>query len=83
MARHPRGPDALLPSARTPGPLLQGGCITKLETFIQEHLRIIGAVGLGIACVQVRARRGGPAGAGTQVLAATSAHAGPVLRCLA
>uniref|UniRef100_A0A8B9YKI2 Tetraspanin n=1 Tax=Bos mutus grunniens TaxID=30521 RepID=A0A8B9YKI2_BOSMU len=30
-----------------------GGCITKLETFIQEHLRIIGAVGLGIACVQV------------------------------
>ncbi|EPY78683.1 CD151 antigen [Camelus dromedarius] len=31
----------------------QGGCITKLETFIQEHLRIIGAVGIGIACVQV------------------------------
>lgn len=32
----------------------QGGCITKLETFIQEHLRVIGAVGVGIACVQVR-----------------------------
>ncbi|XP_014389465.1 PREDICTED: CD151 antigen isoform X2 [Myotis brandtii] len=32
---------------------VEGGCITKLETFIQEHLRIIGAVGLGIACVQV------------------------------
>lgn len=61
-----RGPDDLLPSARTPGLLLQGGCITKLETFIQEHLRIIGAVGLGIACVQVRARQGGPAGAGTR-----------------
>uniref|UniRef100_A0A2K6U599 Tetraspanin n=1 Tax=Saimiri boliviensis boliviensis TaxID=39432 RepID=A0A2K6U599_SAIBB len=30
-----------------------GGCITKLETFIQEHLRVIGAVGVGIACVQV------------------------------
>lgn len=30
-----------------------GGCITKLETFIQEHLRVIGAVGIGIACVQV------------------------------
>nr|XP_031304169.1 CD151 antigen isoform X2 [Camelus dromedarius] len=32
---------------------VEGGCITKLETFIQEHLRIIGAVGIGIACVQV------------------------------
>ncbi|KAI4553491.1 hypothetical protein MJG53_017092 [Ovis ammon polii x Ovis aries] len=32
---------------------VEGGCITKLETFIQEHLRVIGAVGLGIACVQV------------------------------
>ncbi|KAL0629793.1 CD151 antigen [Plecturocebus cupreus] len=35
--------------------VLGGGCITKLETFIQEHLRVIGAVGVGIACVQVRA----------------------------
>uniref|UniRef100_A0A8C9NVU0 Tetraspanin n=1 Tax=Spermophilus dauricus TaxID=99837 RepID=A0A8C9NVU0_SPEDA len=32
---------------------VEGGCITKLETFIQEHLRVIGAVGLGVACVQV------------------------------
>uniref|UniRef100_F6RLK0 CD151 molecule n=2 Tax=Equus TaxID=9789 RepID=F6RLK0_HORSE len=32
---------------------VEGGCISKLETFIQEHLRIIGAVGIGIACVQV------------------------------
>ncbi|KAM6158918.1 CD151 antigen [Rhynchocyon petersi] len=32
---------------------VEGGCITKLETFIQDHLRIIGAVGIGIACVQV------------------------------
>ncbi|XP_030657833.1 CD151 antigen isoform X1 [Nomascus leucogenys] len=32
---------------------VEGGCITKLETFIQEHLRVIGAVGIGIACVQV------------------------------
>lgn len=32
---------------------VEGGCITKLENFIQEHLRIIGAVGLGIACVQI------------------------------
>lgn len=36
----------------------QGGCITKLETFIQEHLKVIGAVGIGIACVQVRAMGG-------------------------
>lgn len=33
--------------------LLKGGCITKLENFILEHLKIIGAVGIGIACVQV------------------------------
>lgn len=32
----------------------QSGCITKLENFIQEHLKIIGAVGIGIACVQVK-----------------------------
>lgn len=31
----------------------QGGCITKLENFILNHLQIIGAVGVGIACVQV------------------------------
>lgn len=40
------------------GPRLQrlqsgGSCITKLETLIQENLRISGAMGLGIACVQV------------------------------
>lgn len=33
----------------------QGGCISKLEQFILEHLKIIGAVGVGIACVQVSA----------------------------
>lgn len=49
-----------LPSA-PPSPPCQGGCITKLETFIQEHLRVIGAVGIGIACVQVWAMgRGRP-----------------------
>ena len=30
-----------------------GSCITKLETLVQEHLRISAAMGLGIACVQV------------------------------
>lgn len=33
----------------------QGGCISKLEQFILDHLKIIGAVGVGIACVQVSA----------------------------
>lgn len=58
-------------------PLLppQGGCITKLETFIQEHLRVIGAVGLGIACVQVRAwGREGPGGCGDTGWQAAGAH---------
>lgn len=32
---------------------VEGGCITKLEKFILEHLKIIGAVGIGIACVQI------------------------------
>uniref|UniRef100_U3J1Y6 Tetraspanin n=1 Tax=Anas platyrhynchos platyrhynchos TaxID=8840 RepID=U3J1Y6_ANAPP len=31
----------------------ENGCITKLENFIQEHLKIIGAVGISIACVQI------------------------------
>lgn len=32
----------------------QGGCIVKLENFIMDHLKLIGAVGVGVACVQVR-----------------------------
>lgn len=32
---------------------VEGGCITKLEKFILDHLKIIGAVGVGIACVQI------------------------------
>uniref|UniRef100_A0A6I8PN09 Uncharacterized protein n=1 Tax=Ornithorhynchus anatinus TaxID=9258 RepID=A0A6I8PN09_ORNAN len=32
---------------------VEGGCITKLEIFIREHLKIIGAVGIGVACVQI------------------------------
>ncbi|NWX16515.1 CD151 protein, partial [Aegotheles bennettii] len=31
----------------------ESGCIMKLENFIQEHLKIIGAVGISIACVQI------------------------------
>ncbi|XP_013913168.1 PREDICTED: CD151 antigen [Thamnophis sirtalis] len=36
----------------------EGGCITKLGNFIQEHLIIIGAVGLSIAFVQVCNQQG-------------------------
>ncbi|KAJ8251978.1 hypothetical protein COCON_G00212900 [Conger conger] len=31
----------------------EGGCITKLGSVILEHLKIISAVGIGIACVQI------------------------------
>uniref|UniRef100_W5NJL2 Tetraspanin n=1 Tax=Lepisosteus oculatus TaxID=7918 RepID=W5NJL2_LEPOC len=33
---------------------VEGGCITKLEQFLADHLLIIGAVGIGVACLQVR-----------------------------
>uniref|UniRef100_A0A1A8RKH9 Tetraspanin n=1 Tax=Nothobranchius rachovii TaxID=451742 RepID=A0A1A8RKH9_9TELE len=32
---------------------VEGGCMTKLGKFIRDHLKIIGAVGVGIACVQI------------------------------
>ncbi|CAJ1049253.1 CD151 antigen-like isoform X1 [Xyrichtys novacula] len=32
---------------------VEGGCISKLEIFIMEHLKVIGAVGVGIGCVQI------------------------------
>ncbi|XP_017321927.1 CD151 antigen [Ictalurus punctatus] len=32
---------------------VEGGCITKLENFIMDHLKLIGAVGVGVACVQI------------------------------
>ncbi|KAI4887490.1 hypothetical protein NFI96_017740 [Prochilodus magdalenae] len=32
---------------------VEGGCITKLEHFLADHLLIIGAVGIGVACLQV------------------------------
>ncbi|KAL1007006.1 hypothetical protein UPYG_G00080610 [Umbra pygmaea] len=32
---------------------VEGGCITKLENFILDQLKIIGAVAVGIACVQI------------------------------
>ncbi|XP_075756670.1 tetraspanin-11 isoform X15 [Pelodiscus sinensis] len=33
-----------------------GGCITKLEQFLADHLLIMGAVGIGIACLQKEAK---------------------------
>ncbi|XP_018413189.1 PREDICTED: tetraspanin-11-like [Nanorana parkeri] len=32
---------------------VEGGCMSKLETFIQEHLLLIGAISIGIACFQL------------------------------
>ncbi|XP_046878435.1 tetraspanin-11 isoform X1 [Hypomesus transpacificus] len=32
---------------------VEGGCITKLEQFLTDHLLIIGAVGIGVACLQL------------------------------
>ncbi|KAM8973723.1 tetraspanin-11-like [Pelodytes ibericus] len=32
---------------------VERGCITKLEEFLQEHLLLIGAVSVGIACFQL------------------------------
>ncbi|XP_074858951.1 tetraspanin-11 isoform X4 [Carettochelys insculpta] len=32
---------------------VEGGCITKLEQFLADHLLIMGAVGIGIACLQL------------------------------
>ncbi|XP_044857031.1 tetraspanin-11 isoform X1 [Mauremys mutica] len=31
---------------------VEGGCITKLEQFLADHLLIMGAVGIGVACLQ-------------------------------
>lgn len=32
---------------------VEGGCITKLERFLAAHLLVIGAVGIGVACLQI------------------------------
>lgn len=34
-------------------PVFQGGCISKLEQFLADHLLLMGAVGIGVACLQV------------------------------
>uniref|UniRef100_A0A8C0J160 Tetraspanin n=1 Tax=Chelonoidis abingdonii TaxID=106734 RepID=A0A8C0J160_CHEAB len=36
-----------------PSNIYKGGCITKLEQFLADHLLIMGAVGIGVACLQV------------------------------
>ncbi|XP_038315627.1 tetraspanin-11 isoform X9 [Canis lupus familiaris] len=33
---------------------VEGGCITKLEQFLADHLLLMGAVGIGVACLQGR-----------------------------
>ncbi|XP_054609648.1 tetraspanin-11 isoform X2 [Dunckerocampus dactyliophorus] len=37
---------------------VEGGCITKLEQFLADHLLVIGAVGIGVACLQERTTLG-------------------------
>ncbi|XP_004717938.2 tetraspanin-11, partial [Echinops telfairi] len=32
---------------------VKGGCITKLEQFLADHLLLMGAVGIGVACLQI------------------------------
>ncbi|XP_058512058.1 tetraspanin-11 isoform X2 [Ochotona princeps] len=32
---------------------VEGGCITKLEQFLADHLLLMGAVGIGVACLQI------------------------------
>ncbi|XP_072622313.1 tetraspanin-11 isoform X1 [Vulpes vulpes] len=36
---------------------VEGGCITKLEQFLADHLLLMGAVGIGVACLQGRPPR--------------------------
>ncbi|XP_070126982.1 tetraspanin-11 isoform X1 [Equus caballus] len=33
---------------------VEGGCLTKLEQFLADHLLLMGAVGIGVACLQPR-----------------------------
>ncbi|XP_070309266.1 tetraspanin-11 isoform X1 [Odocoileus virginianus] len=33
---------------------VEGGCISKLEQFLADHLLLMGAVGIGVACLQPR-----------------------------
>ncbi|KAM5252855.1 tetraspanin-11 isoform 3-T4 [Hipposideros larvatus] len=33
---------------------VEGGCITKLEQFLANHLLLMGAVGIGVACLQTQ-----------------------------
>ncbi|KAM5263173.1 tetraspanin-11 [Ctenodactylus gundi] len=32
---------------------VEGGCVAKLEQFLADHLLLMGAVGIGVACLQV------------------------------
>ncbi|KAM4819863.1 tetraspanin-11 [Thomomys bottae] len=37
---------------------VEGGCKAKLEQFLADHLLLVGAVGIGVACLQVSGVRG-------------------------
>nr|XP_044995594.1 tetraspanin-11 isoform X2 [Jaculus jaculus] len=32
---------------------VEGGCLAKLEQFLADHLQLMGAVGIGVACLQI------------------------------
>ncbi|XP_038963616.1 tetraspanin-11 isoform X4 [Rattus norvegicus] len=32
---------------------VEGGCMAKLEQFLADHLLLMGAVGIGVACLQI------------------------------
>lgn len=32
---------------------VEGGCMAKLEQFVADHLLLMGAVGIGVACLQI------------------------------
>ncbi|XP_054094180.2 tetraspanin-11 isoform X3 [Callithrix jacchus] len=39
---------------------VEGGCLTKLEQFLADHLLLMGAVGIGVACLQVESQSVSP-----------------------
>nr|XP_054094183.1 tetraspanin-11 isoform X4 [Callithrix jacchus] len=39
---------------------VEGGCLTKLEQFLADHLLLMGAVGIGVACLQAESQSVSP-----------------------
>uniref|UniRef100_A0A674NE61 Tetraspanin n=1 Tax=Takifugu rubripes TaxID=31033 RepID=A0A674NE61_TAKRU len=56
---------------------VEGGCISKLEQFLADHLLVIGAVGIGVACLQLRFQATRKKRAGTDPAVLLLASASP------